>query len=344
MGSEWVGLAGRFARAVAPLALFAAVVAAPLAAGAPGRHGGLADIAAESVADANVDGSNPSQAYRIQLSRPMKVGQRYAYTADATVVDSATGNLSGRTRTLKPRTASVHFDGEMEVLAVNVFGEPTRARFIVNECAARALKEKITVFERGTVVLAEAGRYKTKLSPDRGGMTIEEDMMARSVLNLPRVDGISDDELFGTTHRQKVGGAWSVNREKIVKSWEAQGARMKKESVSGTVRLKGIERVDGVACLRVNGKASIAEFTIPKDDVPEGTRVKHARSEIKFTRLSPINPSKYHLQDSYSSTTFLTLVTDEGVISPDMVVEAKWLRTVGATYRLLEDGVEFAAP
>jgi hypothetical protein len=349
MGADRVGVYAALTRVAAACLFLAAAMPTP--AGAAPRSGrnpsndGLAGIARETVEDAQApaDGANPSQTYRIQLTRVMRPGQRYAYSADATVVDSATGKLSGSTKTLKPRTVSVHFEGEMEVLAVNVYGEPTKARFLVHECSARAMKDRITVFKRGTVVTAEATKYKTKLSPDRGGLSIEEDMMARSVLSLPKEDGITDDDLFGTRARQKVGGAWAVNPDKLVKSFAAQGSRVQRNNVSGTVRLKGVEYVDGIPCLRINGRAQIAEFTVPQEDVPDGTRVKQARSEIKFTRLSPIDPSKYSVLDSYSTTTYLTLVTDEGVISPDMTVEARWLRTVGATYRLLDDGVQSVA-
>jgi hypothetical protein len=280
MGADRVGLYAALTRAAAACLFLAAAMPTP--AGAAPRTGrnpsndGLAGIARETIEDAQApaDGANPSQTYRIQLTRVMRPGQRYAYSAVATAV---------------------------------------------------------------------ATKYKTKLSPDRGGLSIEEDMMARSVLSLPKEDGISDDDLFGTRARQKVGGAWAVSPDKLVKSFAAQGSKVQRNNVSGTVRLKGVEYVDGIPCLRINGRAQITEFTVPQEDVPDGTRVKQARSEIKFTRLSPIDPSKYSVLDSYSTTTYLTLVTDEGVISPDMTVEARWLRTVGATYRLLDDGVQSVA-
>ena len=307
---------------------------------------GAAGAAAQHRADDGDDDAPPPAAanpqasaggYQIKLTRPTKPGQRFLWVADATVVDSASGVVSGQTRSAAPESVSVHLEGVVTIVEVNADGECTTMVCAVNECVARSGRERRTVVAPGKVITAEAGKWKTKLTPESGTLTIEEDILLRTVLSLPKLDDVSDDEAFGTTKKVKVGETWPVRPDEIVKLWAAAGYKIKKQNVSGTMKLKSVETVDGVECVRVTGRARIEHFLPPGLDLPHGIKVDDATVELKFTKLMPVDPGKPLLLDSHSTTVHTVVKPDGKAITPDLRIEGKVLRTVGVKLRQLPD-------
>ena len=277
------------------------------------------------------------RAYAVRLSRPMKVGQKFSWVANATAVNSVSGVVSGQGRSAMPSSVSVHLDGVVRVLAVNRDGEPTALQCAVQECYARSGKERRTVVAAGKVITAEAGRWKTKLTPESGTLTIDEDVLLRTVLSLPRLDDVSDDEAYGTGKRVKVGESWAVKPDEVLRSWAAAGYKLKKANVSGKIRLKSVENVDGVECIRVTGRAKIEHFLPPALDLPDGVKIEDATVEYKFTRLATADPAGPVLVDSHSMTVTTVIRNDATSVSPDARIEGKFLRSVGVKLKPLAE-------
>jgi hypothetical protein len=291
---------------------------------------------ATATALANPPAPNPADGYAIKLTRPLRAGQKYDFTADATVVQSLTANVSGQVHTLRPRSVSVHFEGTEQILAVNAQGDPIKARYTVTQCVAREGKKEVTVVPPGGVVTVDAGKWKSRMDVDQGGLTIQDELVLRAVLSLPNIDGTSEDDRFGTDKRQKVGESWPVRADAVMRAVvSSANVRVKKQDVSGTVKLAALETVDGVACLRVQGKSRIEHFLPPATDLPENSRVEDSTFEYKFTKLVPADPSGHCMMDSHSVNVLLKLRTDEASIGPDILVDGKLLRTVGIKRRPL---------
>ena len=305
--------------------------------------GAVAARAAVAASDDDDDSASPApvapsaKTYGIRLSRPMKVGQKFSWVADATAVNSVSGLVAGQARSAMPQSVSVHLDGVVRVLAVNRDGEPTMLQCVVQECYARAGKERKPVVAAGKVITAEAGKWKTKLTPESGTLTIEEDILLRTVLSLPRLDDVSDDEAYGTGKRVKVGETWAVKPDEVLRSWAAAGYKLKKNNVSGNVRLKSVETVEGVECIRVTGRARIEHFLPPALDLPEGVKIDDATVEYKFTKLATADPGGPVLLDSHSMTVTTVIKNDATSISPDARIEGKFLRSVGVKLKPLAE-------
>lgn len=327
-----------YRRAPARLALvIASLAAAPLVT-APAFAGGdgIADIAAEAANPApDATAGQSADGYLVRLSRPMKVAQKFQYTSDATLVDSATGTVSGRVKTLTPRTVTVHLDGQSEILAVNPKGKVTKMRITVAECVARSGKERRTIVPPGRVVTAEAGKFKTKLMLDSGSLTIEDDLILRAVVYLPKLDDVTDDEIAGTSQRQKVGQTWDVHPDQIQRAWAAAGVKLKRSQISGNAKVKGVEAIDGVQCLRVTGRIKVDHFLFPASEIPDGAKVEDASYEEKFTRLAPVDLSAPMLVESHSSKIEAVITNSPDAIAPDVKVSTRRLITVGVKLRPL---------
>ena len=271
-----------------------------------------------------------SDAHAVRLHRPAKVGDKFAYSADATVVQTMTVNNSGQIKTLQTRSIAVHFEGTEHVLAVNARGEPTRAEYVVAECTSREGKQNLTVIQPGRLVTVEAGKWQSRIDVDQGAFTIQDELVARSVLSLTSTDHPGDDECFGTDKPAKPGESWPVRADGLVRAYaNAPGLKVKKQNVSGTIKLAGIETVDGTACMKVQGKTKIEHFFPPATDLPEHSRLQDATMEYKFTKLLPLDPAGQCLMDSHSTNLQLKLRVDDASIGSDIPVEGKLLRTVG---------------
>ena len=282
-----------------------------------------------------------AEGYPIKLTRPFKVGQTYAWSADGTVVNTMPAALPpGSPPTAQPPmvtdTVSVHLDGSVQILAVDPDGEVTEMACTVEQCSARTGKARKNVVQPGRVILVEAGKWKPKLTATSGAFTIEDDRYLRTVLPMPRLDETCDDDLFGSAKRQNVGDTWNVRPDQVLRSWAAAGYKLKAQNVSGNVKLKSAEMVDGVECVRVTGRAKIEHFLPPAVDIPDGIEPGDATTEIKFTKLLPADPAKPLLQFSQSMTVHISMKKDPRALSPEPR-EGKLLRSAGVSLKLLTD-------
>ena len=267
--------------------------------------------------------------YAIKLTRPMKAGQRFAWTADATVVNTLPGNPV-------PETVTLHLEAVAQILAVDSDGEITEMACTIEQCTARTGKERRNVLQPGRTLLVEAGKWKPKITATSGNLTIQDDKLLREVLPVPRLGETSEDDVFGTAKRQNIGDTWSIRPEQMARSWAAAGYKLKPQNISGTMKVKSAEVVDGIECVRVAGRAKIEHFLPPALDIPDAIEVGDATTEIKFTKLLPADVTKHALQDSHSMTVRFSLKKDPRALTPE-AKEGKLLRTVGVKLRLLPD-------
>ena len=277
-------------------------------------------------------GAAPSaagEAFLIKITRPIPVGSKFHYSADATIVQSMTANVSGQTRTLRPRSLSVRFVGTEHVVAVNSFGEPTKAVYTVEKCTMREGKKEVTIVQPGLQVTVAAGKWLSSYDVSQGALTIQDSLLLRTVLALPQVDGFSDDDCYGTNDRQSAGGAWPIRAEPTAKAFAASGRPVKTQNVSGTVKLNTVEVQNGAKFLRIQGKTKVEHFLPPGTDVPPEMKVKDATVEYKFTRVVPAELLGPSLTDSSSFTVLLKMTMDDPTVRATVPVDGKFLTTVG---------------
>jgi hypothetical protein len=269
-------------------------------------------------------------AYSVKLVRPVKVGDRYTYVADAMVVNSMTANVSGRTHTIRPRNVSIHFEAVEQVLALSDTGEPSKATYTVTRCTKRDGKTESPLVNRGQVLTVTAGKWRPRIDIDSNDMTIENELLLRVVVPLPRLRGITADDCYGTAAPRQVGATWPVNADALARLISNREAvSIKKKDVSGTVRLSNMKEVDGIPHLLVNGKAAVEHWTPDPTDVPEGAKFLSGTAEIKFTKLVPVDPSGHCLSDSFSEKVLMKVTTSDERIGPDVLVDARMLKSCG---------------
>src|SRR5215218_3112753 len=116
-------------------------------------------------------------------------------------------------------------------------------------------------------------------------------MALRVLVSLPNLGDVSADNVFGSREPRKVGESWPANPEALAKWASREGFVVDKKSVSGTLKLKGLQTVNGVPCLLVTGRAVVEPWAPDPKDVPAGMKLVSGRNEYKFTKLVPVDPA-----------------------------------------------------
>jgi hypothetical protein len=318
-----MGTSIRFARTcVCGVALAASMGAGTADAPAP-------DPATQPSASA-VAPSADATTYTVRLSRPARIGDRYNYVADATVVQSMTANVCGRERTLRPSNISLHLEAVEQVLAVNARGEPSKATYAVTKCTKREGKLERTFLQPGRVLTATAGRWKSGIEANGERLTAREELALRAVVSLPNANDVSLDDAYGTAKPRHPGESWAVNAEALARLVSRQGVRVKREDVAGTVKFKALREADGVRHALVVGSATIRQWSPDPGYLPQGSKFVSGSAELKFTKLVPVDSASGPcLTDTFSEKDLLKLKTDDDAIAPDILVDGKVLRTTG---------------
>ena len=95
----------------------------------------------------------------------------------------------------------------------------------------------------------------------------------------------TDDDVFGTKERKKVGDSWGVNVVKAASSLSPE-FKLAPEDMKGTTTLEKILEIDGVKCPWISGKLDINKASPP---LPPGFVVEKSHISAAFAGVFPID-------------------------------------------------------
>ena len=270
-----------------------------------------------AAAHAAADDKPDEKAYEIKLARPIKVGTKYAMTADGALVRQVTLKRGPVTQKQPEDGFGIHLEGTVEVLALDEIGEEAKVSIAIDKCTRITSEGETDLIPKGKVLVAEGKGKDTKFSLQEGGELDEGATEALElVISLDTNDKLTDDDLLGTKDRKKVGESWPVTPENVSKDSERVGVIVKPGDVEGSFRLDGLEKKDGVECLKLSGNLNVKNLLTKAaenedDRLPEGFVVEGGSMEAKYTGLFPVDSSVGSLAES-ASMTFVTHVTGKG--------------------------------
>jgi hypothetical protein len=231
----------------------------------------------------------------------------------------------------------------VEVLALDDVGEEAKVSITIDKATRITSEGETELVPKGKVLVAEGQGKDTKLSLQDGGeLTKEATDALELVLSLDTNDKLTDDDLLGTKEKKKVGQSWPVTPDNIAKDSERVGVVVKPGDVEGSFRIDGVEKKDGVECLKLSGNLKVKNLVTKADDneddgLPEGFVVEGGSMEAKYTGLFPVDTSIGSLAES-ASMTFVTHVKGKGGGGGNDVVtvESRVQRAVDMKRRFLE--------
>ena len=280
------------------------------------------------------------KAYEIKLVRPLKVGQKYALTADGALVRNVKVTRGGETREQPEEGYGVRLEATVEILALDEVGEEAKLSCTVEKCARITPEGETELLAKGKVFIAEGKGKDTKFSlPDGAELPKESADALDLVISMDTNDKLTDDDMLGTKDKKKVGESWPVTAEAIAKDSERVGVVVNPGDVEGTFRLDGLERVGDVECLKMSGNLRVKKLVTKADaneddGLPEGFVVDNGSMEAKYTGLFPVDASVGSLAET-ASVTFVTFI--KGAAGGDQVtIESRLQRAVEMKRRWLD--------
>ena len=268
-------------------------------------------------------------AYTVRLTRPARVGEKFNFVADASFVQSLSGVVSGRAKSLRPTSGWLHLEAVERVLEVSARGEPSKSTYTLTRCTLREGNAETEFLPPEAVLTVTAGRWKSRVEIDGRPITMREETILRAAVSLPNTKDISLDDAFGTAKARRVGESWPVNAEALARYVSRQGVTVKKDDVSGTVKLKSVQDVGGVPHVLVAGAVTIRQWSPDPAYLPQEAQFVSGSAELKFTKLVPLAATGPCLTDTYSEKDLVKMKTRDDAILPDVVADGKILRTSG---------------
>jgi hypothetical protein len=244
---------------------------------------------------ASVAAAPAARTYPIHLRGPSRVGDRTHVVVDADYTEHTTATLAGQPPKDSTKVGHVHVDGTDTVKELQPDGHS-------------ALRDELTVVDfwqthdsgpsevvvpKGSrVLIVRAARKEDARVTVNGSPATKAVREAIAhVTELTTKSGASDDEIFGTSTPQPVGGEWDINAALAEKDLVARDIMVVPGSVSGKTRLVAVRPVDGVDCLELDNTLRVGSIASMKD-LPPGSTIENASITVRLHVLVPVDGSR----------------------------------------------------
>jgi hypothetical protein len=275
--------------------------------------------------------------YVIRFTRPSKIGDRFRLDAKGTTRESERITVGGQVQT-DEKDLSVHLIAAATVLAVDSQSNATRIEYVIQTCEKTEGGKTEQVLAAGRKVIAESdAQGKTEFMVD-GDPALDDISKALGVVISAHTPGSpTDDDIFGTTERKKVGDTWSINTPTAATYLSKAGLGVSADNLKGTVSLDAVKTVGGVKALSLTTHMSAEGMTM---ELPEFLQIEKSSMAGEFTSLVPVDPEAENLLPNKIKMTIDVLLRGQ---KPDtgssVTIEEKMEMSVENTYSALGKGV-----
>ena len=148
------------------------------------------------------------ETYDIRLARPMKAGDRFDVVVKMALDDSMVTSFDGKDVEEDKTSAACRLTGELKIVAVTSKGQPMEVRLKLKTVECIEDGQPSEFFKAGDEL------HLKKEDPDNVAEVNgepAEDIQAQvieSILNVEAEGEVSDDDVFGTKEKVKVGAEW----------------------------------------------------------------------------------------------------------------------------------------
>jgi hypothetical protein len=252
------------------------------------------------------------------MDRPVRAGEKFRMAASGTSEEKAVIKTWGELFRDDRENFAIDFEAVMTVLEVDSRWRPTKAQFVVTKFTKTEAYDVRPLLSPGAVVVA-AVKDRDAVFTVNGEQADREVGQALDLIITLSKGGATDDEIFGTKLRKKVGDRWGINAELAARELQDMKFKIAKEALRGTTTLERVVREGEREYLVI-----VTELTVSpvSPELPPGTAVESSSLEMKFTGKYPVGvdaPSEEETADMSLNFTVRSKASPE---EPDIVVES----------------------
>lgn len=226
--------------------------------------------------------------YAIKLDRPLKAGDRFKVSSSGEITTAM--KMTSGSNTLKEQTETMKatLEGEYKVVAVNEKGHPTSGTFTVSKWDGSIDGQPVTEVQSGMIIeFIVDGKNVSIRSKDEEFAGKVKKLLEGVLPDAEEEHGATNDDIFGTKDRKKVGEKWPVNVAAAVKDL-ADMVKIDEKDMAGTVQLEKVVNVDGVPCLHVTGSIGISKVG---GLLPPEAKVTSSKATMSLSGDLPVDVS-----------------------------------------------------
>ena len=221
------------------------------------------------------------EAYEIRLVRPMKAGDRFEVSVKMALDDSVVTSVDGEAGEDNRTVAACRLTGELKIVAVTGKGQPMEVRLKVKTVECIEDGKPSAFFKAGDEL------HLKKDEPDNvtevNGEPAEDiqAQVIESILYVEAEGEVSDDDVFGTRAKVKVGAEWPLNAKAAMADFARQGITdLKPENFKGATKLVEVTTFDNQPALRVRMESKVNAKGATLSSLPEDVKAVRFLAEL----------------------------------------------------------------
>ena len=288
---------------------------------------------------AAASGALAADDYAILLTRPEKVGDRYRIDAKGKSRQQQRITLGGKETGNEDKQLEVHLVALATVMAVDDKLEASRVEYRIESCRESSSGRTEEVIPAGSKLIAESRNGETAFTIAGRPVAPEVEEALKVVISVHSPDSPTDDEVFGTQARKRVGDKWGINAAGAAQSLSRSGLRVSKEDLKGGVQLDGVRTVDSMKALEVSAHFRADKMSM---DAPNGIRIEKSLLEADLSGFVPVDTkSRARLSDKMQMHMSVRMGGPKPDTGEKITIEATMEMSIENSYSPAPESVEF---
>jgi hypothetical protein len=263
-----------------------------------------------------------AQEYEIRLSREHKVGDKYRFSANARHAEKMVVSIGDTPVNQKLDEFTVDLVSLMIVLEVGELGRVTKFAMQIERCLVTHGGVGKPLLPPGVVVKGAAENNRNVLTIDDAPVDAITAKILQAVIPSHR-SGISDDDVFGTREKKRVGDTWDIDFDVAKKSlnemFNMQG------DIKGTTTLDGVIKGGDGDFLIISAWLDMDNVSMP---LPDGVKIQSGQVKGTFSGRFPINQEPRRLSQSMKMAAWFAGRRAPDPKTPEMIFQGAMERSL----------------
>lgn len=274
------------------------------------------------------------QDYELRMTRPTKVGREYELITSGSLSEQMTMSAQGEVLRSDKFSLTAKLEGIVTVLQVDELKRERKLRLLVSK-SVMSMNGNINEEEalpKGTQVVAQLRDRRKEFLIDGKNVPEEIAKMLDLFISFPTTR-VTDDDIFGTKERKKVGDSWAVNSMEAAKDLATEGINVDAENIKGSTTIEKVVVVDGKKCLQLSAKLEISMLAPP---LPPGLTVEKSNMSAAFSGTFPFDTSIPRLSEGENMTMEVVAKGKLNPDSPEVTLSIKMMKSVQMKQKALK--------
>jgi hypothetical protein len=219
--------------------------------------------------------------YQIRLVRPMKAGDRFDVSAKVAYEDGVSTTFDDAPVENTKTAAACRLTGELSIVAVTSKGLPKdlRVKLKTVECVEDGKPAEF--FKAGDELRLRREEPDNVVEVNGEAADEVQAQIIESLLSVEKEGEVTDDEIFGTPDKVKVGAEWPVNGKMAVADIARYGVQgLEADGVSGRTKLVQISTFENQPALLLRVEMKLDGKGVSMGSLPLNVKATRFHTEL----------------------------------------------------------------